>query len=459
MGRAHSQARSCDRQGDEAGRHRCCQGERVPVQEQWLVPDPKKRGRIWKAWLKHMHGLGYSFEGKVLVCADYGIPTIWKRYFGIAQADGRPIVWPERTHAPRHLAKQLGLKPWVGAHTIIDWSLPVKSIFDRRKPLADATLRRTAKGVMRYVVNAARPFIVPITHTGADRVHSLDEPLRTLTTAHRGELSVVAPSLQAYYGGEQGLRRGGDPQEPLQTFVTEPRHALVTAHLQRDFGNSIGANLDEPAPTVTPGGGGKSALVAAFMAQHNSGEPGRPADLPLSTIVSKGSTQGVVTASMMALRGTNRHGRDIQEPVATVTAGGCHAGVMAADLGEDANDNAHLILGFLQHYYSNGKQDDDIAAPLGALTQKARHGLVTATVGRETFVINDIGMRMLEPEEGAAAHGFARGSLPDKITIDGVERKLTKTEKYHLVGNSVPPEMIRLLAACNVRQEFAEAAE
>jgi len=148
---------------------------------------------------------------------------------------------------------------------------------------------------------------------------------------------------------------------------------------------------------------------------------------------------------MLNLRGTDKAGRDIRDPLATVSAGGNHAG---------------LILGFLQHYYGTGGQDQSLHDPLGALTAKARHGLVTVTVRRTIYVITDIGTRMLEPEEGAAAHGFAKGSLPDMITIDGKSRRLTKTEKYHLVGNSVPPRMVRLLAECNVRRELvAEAAQ
>ena len=466
-------------------------GERVPVQEQWLIPDPRHKGRIWKAWQKHMAGLRYNYEGKVLNCADYGIHTIRTRYFGIAQADGAPIVWPERTHAPRKEAKKLGLKPWRGVHEVIDWSLPVKSIFGRAKELAEATKRRTARGVMRYVINAAKPFIVPITHSGnPNRVHSVDEPLRTVTTAHRGELSIAVPSLtkfrtgatgsdiadpmptftansfekrpggavpiglmaatmQAYYGGENGLRRNGDIEEPLQTFVTEPRHAVVAASLQRQFGESVGADVEEPLPVFTPNGQGKSAVVAAFMAQHNdgprAGENVRSVEEPASTITTSGSQQGVVAAHMLALRGTNKHGRDVREPAATVTAGGNHAG---------------LVLGFLQAYYSgNGGYEQTLEDPLGALTQKARHGLVTVKVKGEEYVLTDIGMRMLEPEEGAAAHGFAKGSLPDTIRLNGKEVRLTKTQKYHLVGNSVPPKMIQMLAEHNVRREFAEAAE
>lgn len=506
-------------------------GERVPVSEQWLIPDPRHKGRIWKAWLKHMHGLGYSFEGRVLVCADYGIPTIRKRFFGVAQANGGPIYWPERTHAPRKDAKRLGLKPWVGAHTIIDWSLPVKSIFGRKKDLAEATKRRTARGLMRYVVNAAKPFIVPITHTkGTNQARSVDEPLCAITTAKGGENMVAVPSMAplimgvggraaqteirdpreplgagttkedrvvmaatmtAYYGGEQGERRRQDVMEPLQAFVTEPRHAVIAASLQRQFGESTGADAEEPLPTVVAEGQGKTALVSAFLAQHNSdprpdgskvARKGRAADEPLaalttspqvgvsvvflaqhndgprsgisardahdplSTITTTGSQQGVIAASMLNLRGSDKAGRDAREPLSAVCSSGNHAG---------------LILGFLQHYYGTGGQDQSLADPLGALTAKARHGLVTVKVGRDTYVITDIGMRMLEPEEGAAAHGFAKGALPDTIVLDGKRVKLTKTQKYHLVGNSVPPEMVRLLAVCNGRKELVtlEAAE
>jgi len=583
-------------------------GERVPVQDQWLVPDPKKRGRIWKAWQKHMARHGYHFEGRVLVCADYGVYTIRKRYFGVARRDGLPIVWRERTHAPRKLARKLKLKPWRGMHEKIDWSLPVKSIFDRKKPLADATLRRIARGVMRYVIEADRPFIVPITHSGGmDRAYPTDEPSRTLTCAHRGEFALVSPHMSVMRNAEKPFYAGDEPAHaftagganhalvetalaPLVTGAggraaqTEPRSveepsgatttkedrilvaatlaglahgdngaggnnrerdladpatafhagggnlALVAASLQRQFGESNGVDIEEPAPVVMPGGqgktalvaatmvqtgygerdgqkpraldlgdpagtqmagGSKAALVAAFLAQHNGdpreggenvprpgrdasdplgafttspqiglsavfmaqhsagshpGHPARDAADPLSTMTSRGTQQGVVAASMLALRGTNRDGRDISEPGGATCAGGNHAG---------------LILAFLQHYFSNGKTDDDLREPLGALTAKARHGLVIVRVRGEDYVITDIGIRMLEPEEGAAAHGFRPGSLPEFITINGKRRRLTKTEKYHLVGNSVPPFMIRMLAEDNCRHELAalEAAE
>lgn len=429
-------------------------GERVPRGEQWLVPDPRHRGRIWRAWLRHLAGLGYAFEGRVLVCADFGVPTIRKRFFGVARADGGPIAWPERTHAPRHLARKLRLKPWIGAHTCLDWTVPMRSIFGRKKPLAEATLRRTARGVLRYVIQAARPFIVPITHScGSDRAHDTGEPLRTITTAHRGEMAVIAPAIAKYRTGAED----SDVGEPMPTvtangFIVRPGCAppigVVAAHLvglaHGDSGGRREYDLAEPANAVQAGGG-NAALVAAFLQQHNTGEVGRaPAD-PLSTIVGTGSTQGLAVAALGRMRGSDDAGQPVDHPMPTQTAGGCHE---------------HLILGFLQHYYSSGGQDQALGDPLGAITAKARHGLVTVRVAGTDYVMTDILIRMLEPEEGAAAHGFRPGALPATVTIDGRTRRLTKTQKYHLVGNSVPPRMVQLLAEANVRRELvAEAAE
>ncbi|ARO22926.1 DNA cytosine-C5 methyltransferase protein [Rhizobium sp. TAL182] len=554
-------------------------GERIPLDEQWLIPDPRHKGRIWRAWLRHMEGLGYSFDHRVLVCADYGIPTIRKRFFGVARADGGPIYWPERTHAPRDKAKALGLKPWVGAHTIIDWSLPVKSIFGRKKPLADATLRRIARGVIRYVVNANKPFIIPITHAGGDRVHAVDEPLRTLTTAHRGELMLVAPTIVDTAHGE-GQGRGvseWSAEEPLRTVAASPGKSVISAHLTKFRTGSTGADLedslptftannfekrpggapplgvaavhmstmrnsqkpfgaaDEPLHTVTAGGAGISlvvasmiqagngehagqvarcldvenpvgtqtaggqrqavvaaylaqhnsdpradgsvefrsgreiadplatvtvshqqAVVAAFLAQHNTGVVGHSAEEPLSTMTTGGdrgqTQQGVVTAALGSLRGTNRHGQDIRDPLPTQTCGGGRGG------------HEMLILPFLQTYYGSGENSHDVRDPLHTLTVNDRHGLVTVVVNGQTMVITDICMRMLDPLEGAAAHGFDPKSFDHVIEFINeqgkhVKRKPNKTELGHLVGNSVPKKMIQLLAECNGRYEFVEAAE
>ncbi|AKR55728.1 modification methylase [Devosia sp. H5989] len=473
-------------------------GERVPVAEQWLIPDPRHKGRIWRAWLKHMHSLGYSFEFKNLCCADYGVPTIRTRLFGVGRADGGEIAWPDRTHAPRKDAKHLGLKPWVGAHTIIDWSLPVRSIFGRKKPLAEATLRRIARGVMRYVVDAADPFIVPICQTGSTTPgRSVADPLATVTTAKGGELALVAANLvrtdQASAAGRNGIHdvrepintlhtAGGMPvaavslaaaggraaqtelrdiTAPLNTTSTKEDRLLVAATLvQTGYGERAGQtprvkDIGNPAGTQVAGGG-KEALVAAFLAQHNNDSrriggvnPGREAAEPMSTITVAAAQQGVVAATLGRLRGTDVEGQRIDHPLPTQTCGGGHE---------------MLILPFLQTYYGSGANSHDARNPLHTVTVNDRHGLVTVEVNGQTMVITDICMRMLDPLEGARAHGFDPASLQHEIEVtDGrgrkVRRKPNKTEIGHLVGNSVPPRMVQLLAEANCRRELMVAAE
>ncbi|MCW5722043.1 MAG: DNA cytosine methyltransferase [Devosia sp.] len=472
-------------------------GEVVPVQNQQLVPDARHKGRIWRAWLKHLARLGYHFEGRVLICADYGIPTIRKRFFGVAKADGSAVEWPERTHAPRKLAKKLKLKRWVGAHTIIDWSLPMKSIFDRKKPLAEATLRRIARGIMRYVIEAKDPFIVPITHHGERAPRDLREPLSTLTTANRGELMVVAPHMSTMRNAAKPF---GAADEPLHTITAGGAGiAMVAAAMTKFRQGDSGADLAEPLPTFTannfekrPGGapplgiiaatmvqtgygeregqapraldlaepmgtqvagGGKAALVAAFLAQHNTGNSGHDARDPLSTITTGGergqTQQGVVTATLGRLRGADIAGQDIREPLPTQTCGGGHE---------------MLILPFLQTYYGSGDNNHDVRDPLHTLTVGDRHGLVTVAVDGQTMVMTDILMRMLDWSEGARAHGFDPDSLRHEIEVIDAKgrvkrRQPTKTECGHLIGNSVPPKMVELLARCNVTPELMVAAE
>jgi DNA (cytosine-5)-methyltransferase 1 len=516
-------------------------GEVVPLREQWLVPDPRKgrKGRIWKAFVRHIEGLGYDFEWRELNCADYGIPTIRKRLFGVMKRRGSgPIEWPERTHAPRAKAKALGLKPWVGAHTIINWSLPVKSIFGRKKPLAEATLRRIARGVMRYVINAKQPFIVPITHTqGSNQARSVDEPLNTLTTAKGGELMLVVPTIvDTAHGEGQGrgvsewpvdepLRTvsaspgkgiamahltqfrtgatGVDLNEPMPTYTANSFHkrpggappmGIVAAHLEKFSENSVGQMPDEPLKTIMAGGqgqavvaatlvasgygeragqaprvldlgepiptqvagGSKAALVAAFLAQHNNDSrreggvnPGRDARDPLSTITVAAAQQGVVAAALGRLRGSDVDGQAIDHPLPTQTCGGSHE---------------MLILPFLQTYYGSGDNNHDPLDPLHTITVNDRHGLVTVEVDGQTMVMTDICMRMLDPLEGAAAHGFDPASFDHLITVTDAKgrqkvRKPTKTEIGHLVGNSVPKRMVQLLAQHNVEPELMVAAE
>lgn len=201
-------------------------------------PVESKAGKTFALWVAKLRKLGYQVEWRELVAADYGAPTTRKRLFVIARRDGLPIVWPEPTHGR---TASLFVKPWRTAAECIDWSIPCPSIFARKRPLADATLARIAAGLKKFVIDAAKPFVVPITHTtSGTRVHSIDEPLRTITTAKGGEMALVSPTLiQTGYGEREGQApRALDLHAPLGTVVSSQKHAVVAAFLVKYYGGS-----------------------------------------------------------------------------------------------------------------------------------------------------------------------------------------------------------------------------
>lgn len=244
-------------------------------------PCPVRRGETFAEWVRALEALGYRVEWRVLRACDYGAPTSRRRLFLVARCDGVPIVWPEPTHGPGRA------RPWRTAAEIIDWTAPCPSIFDRPRPLAEPTLRRIATGIRRYVIEAASPFIVPVTHPRDARVHSIDEPLRTVTAANRGELALVAPTLiQTGYGEREGQTpRALDLGRPLGTVVAGgAKHALVAAWLVKHYGGVIGHELDRPIGTVTTqdhhslgtavlahAGGDRRAEVRAFLDRFEAG--------------------------------------------------------------------------------------------------------------------------------------------------------------------------------------------
>lgn len=278
---------------------------------------PNSKGKTFKRWVRAFRREGYAIEWRVLRCCDYGAPTIRKRLFVIARCDGEPIVWPKPTHGdPKSDAVKSGkLKPWRTAAEIIDWSRPCYSIFMTReearelrrttgvavqRPLKPNSMARFAKGVHRYVLTAAEPFIVPVTHGGDTRVHGTGEPLRTVTTANRGE------------------------------------HALVMPFVSRQFGASVGSPIDAPAGTVTAGGGGKSVLAAPFVTKFNSGSTGHPIDQPLHTVTAHssevhggGASPLGVVAPFVTRFTQNGAGQGLDEPLDTVMAGATKFGVVA----------------------------------------------------------------------------------------------------------------------------------
>ncbi|MGE0493245.1 MAG: DNA cytosine methyltransferase [Vulcanimicrobiota bacterium] len=392
-------------------------------------PCPVSRGITFRGWVRELRQAGYKVEWRELVAADYGAPTTRKRLFVIARCDGRPIVWPEPTHGK-------GLTPYRTAAECIDWSIPCPSIFERTRPLAAATCRRIARGIQRYVVESANPFVIALTHHGSDRIYSPDEPFRTVTGANRGEFALVTPTLMTNTTGHQGRR----VDEPMPTVTTGNHHAIVTPFFVPRYGERPGQEprthaADRPAPTIVPTANA-GRLVAAWMIQHNGGATGREADAPLSTIVSRGIQQQLVTSHLVTLR-NNCVGQDVREPLSTVTAGGGHHAEVRA---------------FLVKYYGTGEAAD-LAEPLDTVTTRDRFGLVT--IAGIDYVIVDIGMRMLTPRELFRAQGF-----PDTYQLDIEHRgkPLTKTAQIRCCGNSVCPPIAEAIVRANyqVRESVVE---
>ena len=402
-------------------------------------PIAARKGEDFRAWLAKLSQYYPSIDFRCLRADRYGAPTSRDRFYLVARLDGQRVVWPEYTHGegtPR---------PVRTAAEIIDWSLDCPSIFGRKRPLAEATLRRIAAGLKRYVIESPEPFIVPVkswggggngprgigeslrtvtawkrgehalvtpyvapvTHTtSGDRTHRADASLPVITTAKGGEFALISPFLSKYHGGdERNLARGQVLDEALRTLDTENRFALVARTLiQTGYGERKGQKPRAPGlhkPVGTTVNGQKHALVAAFVEKFY---------------------------------GTAR-GADACAPLPSVTAHGNHLAEVRA---------------FLVKYYGDSDtQKQPVDRPLDTATTKARFGLVM--VHGMPFQIVDIGLRMLQPRELFSANGF-----PDDYKIDIVfqGKRMTKTTQIELVGNSVCPPVARALAGANVHERW-----
>lgn len=352
-------------------------------------PNPARRGETFRAWKRKLASYGYEIDHRVLVAADYGAPTTRKRLFLVARRDGQPIEWPAPTHGVGRA------RPWRTAAEIIDWSLPCPSIFERKRPLAEATLRRIATGIRRYVIEAAQPFIIPTTHPRDARVHSLEAPLRTVTAAHRGEFALIAPTLvQTGYGEREGQTpRALDIGRPLGTVVAGgAKHALVAALLTKHYGGVVGHEVTRPIGVVT-------------TVDHHS-----------------------VTLSLLTKFYGTSVGSDVRQPVPTVTAGGQHIGEVRA---------------LLERFGGTAQ---------GALFPDD----MLVRVGGEVYQIADIGLRMLSPRELFGAQGFPPDYVI--VTRAPSGKPITKTHQNVLAGNSVPPPLARAVVEANTRRRAKAAA-
>lgn len=328
-------------------------------------------------------GLGYVVDYRELRACDYGAPTIRKRFFMVMRCDGQPIAWPEKTHADPKSSEVLSgaLAPWRTAAECIDWSLECRSIFDRKKPLADNTLKRIVRGIQRFVIDSATPFIVKCNHTTTKgkydcfRGQALTDPLQTITKTHgyavavphltkfrtgaTGQelnepvptitagtstrpggnghaLGMVETALVPFHAGNGGSEYQAKPRsldKPAHTILKESRACVVAPVIARQFGASIGHRADAPSATVTAGGGGKSQLVTSTLIQMGYGErPGQDPRVlhlgkPLGTVTAGGGKFGLVAANLVKHFGGNYTGAGValDEPTHTVTTTDHHA--------------------------------------------------------------------------------------------------------------------------------------
>ncbi|WP_323009499.1 DNA cytosine methyltransferase [Paracoccus sp. (in: a-proteobacteria)] len=469
-------------------------------------PIKQLAGVTFDLWLKRLKKAGYRVQWRELRACDYGTPTIRKRWFLIARRDGRPIVWPKPTHGdPKSKEVRKGkLLPWVGAHTCIDWSLPCPSIFDTSaeimakhglravRPLAKNTMARVARGMGRYVIESLDPFLVSLKGTdrrdrpvnaphptvlaggghsslvvpsivgcggraGQSRPRGGDEPFATITAGGAGLTLVASVLTYAQQGG--GNRSVEDPHHTICASRKDQNGLIAATMVQTGYGERQGQapralDIEAPLGTVVAGGA-KHAPIAAFLAQHNNDSrriggvnPGRRADDPMATVTATGGHQMPVAAFFAKYYGTG-DGARTDEPLHTVTV---------------KDRMAHL--------------QAELAAPPFAPEHEARarqvaeflrdHGVwdggefVTLEIDGTTYVVIDIGMRMLTPRELFRAQGF-----PEDYVIEGVWRKdeagewhwqpFAKDVQVSCRGNSVCPPIAAAIVGANCQHIAIEA--
>lgn len=406
-------------------------------------------------------GLGYDVDYRELRACDYGAPTIRKRFFMVMRRDGRPIAWPQATHAdPKSPAVQMGrLAPWRTAAECIDWSIGAPSIFVRKKPLAENTLKRIARGIQRFVLDNPAPFIVKCNHTTTKgkydcfRGQALEEPLQTITKTHgyalavphltkfrtgaTGQpvtepvptvtagtsrrpggnghaLGVVEAALTPFLAGNGGSEYQAKPRpldKPAHTILKQSRACVVAPVIARQFGASVGHRADEPSATITAGGGGKSQLVMPTLIQMGYGErPGQEPRVPglhkpLGTVVAGGGKFGLVAANLVKHYGGNYQGAGVgmDEPMHSVTTVDHHAVVAA-----------HLMVN------NTGHPGGEVGKPTHTITTGNHHAAVTSHLVKLRGTCRD-GQRTDQPMPTVTAGGTHVGEVKTLLAVDGYD--------------------------------------
>ena len=408
-------------------------------------PIKAKQGKTFEKFVQQLQNLGYEVQFRELVAADYGAPTMRKRFFMIARCDGKPIIWPEPTHAPRNSqeVKEGLLKPYVGAYTQIDFSRPCPSIFDTSqeikekygiravRPLAPKTMERIARGLKKFVLDNPEPFILQCNHGGKRRPNDIREPMPTITGKHG--YGIVEPKLTPYLSVNRENHFGSDMREPVHTITANNQHMLMTPtliqyHSETAKGEVRGKTIEDPIMTVDRSN--RYGLVTSFLHKYYDGGykgAGDSVENPLPTVAAW-DHNSVVTANLIQMN-KNCYGRDIADPLPTITAGDGHFGEVRA---------------FLIKYYGNGSAED-VTEPLDTITSRDRFGLVT--IQGVDYQIVDIGLRMLEPRELYGCQGF-----PDDYIIDHDFEGHTypRSEQVRRCGNSVCPPLPAAMVRSNL---------
>ena len=444
-------------------------------------PIKEKQGKTFERFVQQLRNLGYEVEFRELIAADYGAPTMRKRFFMVARCDGKPIVWPEPTHGPADSeAVKVGLlKPYVGAYTQIDFSRPCPSIFDTSeeikekygiravRPLAQKTMDRIARGFKKFILDNPEPFIIQCNHGGERRPNDIREPMPTITGKHgygivepymvqigqtgfakdrskdvreplttivsKNEHCLIEPMLAPYMGTNTTNHPGGNCRDPIHTITTGNQQCLISPTLIQYHSETAkdevrGQSIEEPIMTVDSSN--RYGLVTSFLHKYYDGGykgAGESMEKPLPTVTAW-DHNSVVTANLIQM---NNHcdGRDMRDPIPTITAGDGHFGEVRA---------------FLVKYYGQGT-GQDLKEPLDTIPTHDRFGLVT--IKGVDYQIVDIGLRMLEPRELYGCQGF-----PDDYIIDHdyTGKTYPRSEQVRRCGNAVCPPIPAALVRANL---------
>lgn len=403
-------------------------GEVVHRGNQFLVPCKKRMGRNWNHFVQGLRDMGYKVEWRVICNAKVGCHSTRTRLYMIARCDGLPIVWPEQTHAKKPTGT---LKAYRPAADCIDWSIPGTSIFGRKKELAEATMRRIAHGMRKFVLDSDNPFIV-------------EGAARTLVQMGYGEREGQAPRALDTQMPLGTITAGGMKFATAAAYLVQAGHGEGQGDTKR---RSYGVNDIKAVGTITASGGGQS-LATAFIVQANGGfntTPARDLRDGVSTVTTTGSQQQLAVAHLTTLR-KHSVGRDARDPVSVVSAGGEHHALVQYELSKDDEAGALRCAAFLMRYHASGGQWADLRDPMTTITTHDRLALVTVWFKGEPWVIVDITLRMLVPRELYNAQDFPPDYVIDR-TSSG--KALTKTAQVRMAGNSVSPLPMRLIVAAN----------